>query len=87
MSRPVTAHGAGTNPIPPNDQIRRISDEMTINFCPPNINDLPLWQATREAELRALPLAAKRIARTHGVDATTARLLASLAGFDAGGCA
>ena len=58
---------------------------MKIRSNPQNINDLPLWQATRETELRTLPLAAKRIARAHGVDATTARLLAFLAGLDAGG--
>jgi hypothetical protein len=57
---------------------------MKIRSKRQDINDLPLWQAMREAELRALPLAAKRIACAHGVDTTTARLLAFLAGFDAG---
>lgn len=52
---------------------------------PKNFNELPLWQASREAELRALPPGARQIARRFGLDAATARLLASLAGHDIGG--
>jgi hypothetical protein len=48
-------------------------------------NSLPLWQAAREAELRSLPLPARRVANQFGLDATTARLLASLAGLGDGG--
>ena len=57
---------------------------MNMRRHSPNCNDLELWLATREAELRALPLSARRLALRLGLDATTARLLASLAGHDRG---
>ena len=60
-------------------------DAMNMRHNPPHFNGLPLWQAAREAELRALPLDARRIARRFGLDAATARLLASLAGNGIGG--
>lgn len=45
-------------------------------------NDLPLWSAAREQDLRRLSPAARRIANQFGLDAATARLLAALAGLD-----
>ena len=58
---------------------------MKIRSQHRNFNHLPLWEAAREAELRALPLDARRLARRFGLDAATARLLASLAGHSIGG--
>lgn len=46
-----------------------------------DFNDLPLWRASRERELRALPRSARRLAIRYGIDATTARLMAALAGL------
>ena len=46
---------------------------------------LPLWEAARRAELRALPPAARRLAIRHHLDSTTARLIAALAGIGDGG--
>ena len=57
---------------------------MKIRSHGHDCNDLPLWHATREAELRSLPLNARRLARRFGLDAATARLLAALAGRTVG---
>jgi hypothetical protein len=58
---------------------------MKICSNPQNINDLPLWQAMREAELRSLPLSARRLARRYGLDPATARLMALHAGLSGNG--
>lgn len=58
---------------------------MKVRPKPTDFNLLPLWRVAREAELRALPLPARRIANRFGLDANTARLLASLAGLGSGG--
>jgi len=49
-----------------------------------NFNNLPVWRAAREREIRDLALPARRIACRLGLDGTTARLLASLAYLDGG---
>ena len=54
---------------------------MKVSPKPTEFNSLPLWRVARETELRALPLPARRIANQFGLDATTARLIASLAGL------
>jgi hypothetical protein len=59
---------------------------VKIQSDPRHINTaLPLWRAARQAELRALPLPARRIANKYGIDATAARLVVLLAGLDDGG--
>jgi hypothetical protein len=45
----------------------------------------PPLRFAREAELRTLPLPARRVARQFGLDASTARLVANLAGLFDGG--
>ena len=45
------------------------------------LQQLALVAVARETELRALPLPARRIANQFGIDAPTARLVASLAGL------
>jgi hypothetical protein len=42
---------------------------------------LPLFGAAERACVRALPLAARRLARRHGLPSATARMLAHAAGF------
>ncbi len=59
-------------------------DNKYMRHIPNHFNTLPLWEAAREAELRSLPLDARRLARRFGLDAATARLLAALAGHDRG---
>ena len=54
---------------------------MKVRRTPSHFNDLPLWRASRETELRALPRSARRLATRYGLDATTARLMATLAGL------
>jgi len=49
-----------------------------------NFNNLPLWRAARERELRDLVLPARRIACRLGLRGATARLIASLACLDSG---
>ena len=56
---------------------------MKIGPQNPDLNSLPLWRASRERELRVLPRDARRLAIRFGLDAATARLLATLA--DTGG--
>ncbi len=43
------------------------------------INTLPLWQAAREREFRALSYAERKLAEEFGVDPHIARLLAAQA--------
>lgn len=51
-----------------------------------DFNDLPLWQAVRERELRQLNPGARRIALRHGLSASMAQLIAAQAGIiEAGG--
>jgi hypothetical protein len=57
---------------------------MRVYPKPTEFNCLPLWRAAREAELRALSLPARRVANQFGLDATTALLVASLAGLGDG---
>ncbi len=59
-------------------------DTIDMRHIPNHFNILPLWEAAREAELRSLPLDARRLARRFGLDAATARLLATLAGHNGG---
>ena len=66
---------------PQNDQRM---DSTNMRHIPNHFNKLPLWEAAREAELRSLPLDARRLARRLGLDASTARLLAALARHDRG---
>ena len=66
---------------PQNDQ--RL-DNNYMRHIPNPFNSLPLWEVAREAELRSLPFDARRLARRFGLDASTARLLAALAGHDRG---
>jgi hypothetical protein len=47
--------------------------------------NLPHFDAARCDELRALPPAARRLAILYHLDPTTARVIASLAGFSDGG--
>jgi hypothetical protein len=42
---------------------------------------LPLFEAAERARVRALPLAARRLARRHGFPSATATMLAHAAGF------
>ena len=62
---------------------------QTLSKCPANFNgatdhhSLPLWQATRETELRRLPIGARKLATRYGLDGSTARLIATLAGIGA----
>jgi hypothetical protein len=42
---------------------------------------LPLFEAAERARVRALPLAARRLARRHSLPSATARMLAHAAGF------
>jgi hypothetical protein len=63
---------------------QRNSDAMNMRHKARHFNNLPLWEAAREAELRSLPLDARRLARRFGLDASTARLLATLAGHNTG---
>ena len=42
---------------------------------------LPLFEAAERARVRALPLAARRLARRHGLPSATARMIAHAAGF------
>jgi hypothetical protein len=42
---------------------------------------LPLFEAAERSRVRALPLAARRLARRHGFASATARMLADAAGF------
>jgi hypothetical protein len=53
----------------------------------PDYSTLPLWQAARETDLRRLPLPARRLAVRFGLDPSTARLVASLAGIGGEGSA
>ena len=50
---------------------------MKVRLNPHNFNDLPLWTAAREQDLRRLPPGARRVANQFGLDAATARLLAT----------
>jgi hypothetical protein len=45
---------------------------------------LPLFEAAERARVRALPLAARRIARRHGLPSATATMIAHAAGFTEG---
>jgi hypothetical protein len=42
---------------------------------------LPLFEAAERARVRALPLAARRLARRHGLPSATARTVAEAAGL------
>jgi hypothetical protein len=42
---------------------------------------LPLFEAAERARVRALPLAARRLARRHGLTSATAGMIAQAAGF------
>jgi hypothetical protein len=42
---------------------------------------LPLFEAAERARVRALPLAARRLARRHGLPSATATTIAQAAGF------
>jgi hypothetical protein len=42
---------------------------------------LPLFEAAERARVRALPLAARRLARRHGLPSATATMIAQAAGF------
>lgn len=42
---------------------------------------LPLFEAAERAHVRALPLAARRLARRHGLPSATAGMIAHAAGF------
>jgi hypothetical protein len=42
---------------------------------------LPLFEAAERARVRALPLAARRLARRHGLPSATACTIAEAAGF------
>jgi hypothetical protein len=46
---------------------------------------MPLFEAAERARVRALPLAARRIARRHGLPSATATIIAHAAGFTEGG--
>ena len=46
---------------------------------------LPLFEAAERERVRALPLAARRLARRHGLPSATATMLAHAAGFVEGG--
>ena len=83
---PVTAlqSGTGARSKKPETTNQRISDAMNMRHKTARFNNLPLWEAARESELRSLPLDAKRLARRFGLDASTARLLAALAGHKRG---
>jgi hypothetical protein len=65
-------------------QMIRDRTNIHMRHIPNHFKNLPLWEAAREAELRSLPLNARRLARRFGLDAATARLLASLASHDKG---
>jgi len=54
---------------------------MKILPEPKQINDLPLWRAAREHDLRRLPPASRHLAHRFGLDPSTAHLLAMLAGL------
>ena len=49
-----------------------------------SINDLPLWRAARERQLRELPYAARRVSDRFRLEPATARLIAELAGLNGG---
>lgn len=53
------------------------NSQLSRNTLP----DLPLWLAARETDLRRLPLPARKIAARYGLDGSTARLIAMLAGI------
>ena len=57
---------------------------MTLCGDPPSHNNLLLWRAARDARLRKLSPAARRIARRFGLDPETADILSALAGHHAG---
>jgi hypothetical protein len=42
---------------------------------------MPLFEAAERARVRALPLAARRLARRHGLTSATAGMIAQAAGF------
>ena len=44
-------------------------------------SSLPLFEAAERARVRALPLAARRLARRHSLPAATARAIAEAAGL------
>lgn len=56
---------------------------MTLANSPRFDNDcpLPLFEAAEKARVRALSLPARRLARRHSLPASTARVIAELAGF------
>jgi hypothetical protein len=54
---------------------------MKIRRNPAPFNDLPLWRSARQSDLCTLPLPARRLANCFGLDPSTARLVATLAGI------
>ena len=83
--RTVLTHGTEAKSKSNRRLIQNGKDATNMRHNPPNFNDLPLWTAAREAEMRALPRAARKLAQRHDLDPATAQLLASLAGYDDGG--
>jgi hypothetical protein len=55
----------------------------TINYRN-NHPSLPLFEAAERMSIRALPLAARRLARRHNLRPATARMVAHAAGFAEG---
>ena len=70
---------------PETDQISDGQDLVKIPSKHSRFNDLPLWRAAREYDLRRLPPASRHLARRFGLDPSTAVLVARLAGLGDGG--
>jgi hypothetical protein len=68
----------------PSVHFRMDQDAMNLRFRLKDCNH-PLFDSPRCEELRALPPAARRLALLYHIDPTTARVIASLAGFGDGG--
>jgi hypothetical protein len=78
------ARGTGANSSPLPGSIEKENNVKKLRLDHREFNDLPLWRQCRDRELHSLSLPARRIANRYGIDATTARLLALLAGLGDG---